>query len=159
MRHGLNFLLVLQHNQDTFHLRSWQQLFNVGRWRRCLLYCPKAVRDRLINKQRSFLSSSFYSVTLCTNVSRLLRGGKARSALTRCCFAGFGFQLGWEGELDGADAGTRKRAFNNEEWSPPGSPGKLQNGDQTLAVSHQDRWLCRFLSALCVWPSRTLSGS
>lgn len=31
IRRGLNFLLVLQHNQDTFHLRSWQQLFNVGR--------------------------------------------------------------------------------------------------------------------------------
>lgn len=88
------------------------------------------------------------------------------SNVVGCCFlgfffffAGFGFQLGWEGELDRADAGTRKRAFNNQEWSPPSSPGEFQNGDQTLAVSRQDCCLCGFLGALSVRPSRSLSRS
>lgn len=70
------------------------------------------------------------------------------SAPTACCSAGFGLQLGREGELDGADAGARKRAFNNQEQHPPGSPGKLQNRDKALAVSRWDCCLC-FLPGDC----------
>lgn len=106
-----------------------------------------------------FWASSLYSVTSCTNVSHLLQGRNACSALMMWCFAGFGLQLGWEGEPNRADTGSGKWAFNNQEWNPPGSPGKLQNGDQTLAVSHPDCHLCCFLTALSLWPSRSLSKS
>lgn len=75
IRPGINFLLVLQHDQDTAHPHSWQQLCVGGRWQRCLVYCPRGVCDRLISEQRSLLSL----VLSCQSLHKCLQAAAGSS--------------------------------------------------------------------------------